>query len=53
MLVCDNLAWPPSAAHSDATRGLQARMALTMFLLGLLYAVLVGALIAAHVSVAS
>src|SRR5947209_2030841 len=47
MLVCDNLTVAPRRANFGRDSGLQARMLLTMFLLGLLYVVFVGVLFAA------
>ncbi len=46
-LVCDNRPMASRRTTFGRDTGLQARMLLTMFLLGLVYAVLVGALVAA------
>jgi heat shock protein HtpX len=48
--VCDNQWMAPKRSNFGRDRGLTARMGLTMFLLGLLYVALVGALIAASAS---
>jgi len=47
MLVCDNLTVATRRAKFGRDSGLQARMLLTMFLLGLVYVVFVGVLFAA------
>ena len=50
--VCDNHGMASKRSAFGRDTGLQARMALTLFLLGLLYTVLVAALLVAHVGVA-
>src|ERR1700704_118550 len=47
MCVCDNLRMAANRRNFGKDTGLQARMALTLFLLGLLYVVFVGVLFAA------
>src|SRR3954453_21106381 len=47
MCFCDNLAMADNRRSFGKDNGLQARMALTLFLLGLLYVVFVGVLFAA------
>ena len=50
--VCDNHGMASKRSAFGRDTGLQARMALTLFLLGLLYTVLVAALLVAHVGIA-